>query len=217
MELMKHLSTETRAAPSFDTSRKPSATSDYRFQTSPLLIKRPVFIAIEITLAWLTVSLALGLLLAWLFTDEWQKTALPKTQEPIYAVITPVALDACEDAVRNILREEKIHFATASAIISATGRQTLDQVITEISKCKNAVLTIEGHTDNTGSVSFNKKLSLERANTVAKALQAADLEGFTFITRGLGSEESIASNETSEGRYENRRIEFYLRKGGEHE
>lgn len=214
MDQIKLLTPEIHTQPSFENDKQANEATTTPANVSPLLIKRPILCYTAFTLLWLAISLIIGTLLAWVFADEWQKTALPKTQEPLLAVIKPKPnpLDLCETTIRNLLKAEKIHFATASAVISTKGRKTLDKVIIELRKCDNAVLTIEGHTDNTGSAQFNKKLSLERANSVATEISSANLKGFTLITQGLGSSEPIASNKTEKGRYENRRIEFYLSK-----
>ena len=73
-------------------------------------------------------------------------------------------------------------------------------------------LEIIGHTDSTGSKKHNLKLSLERAINAAKLLREYGLDKRFSIVKiiGKGGEEPIDSNETVEGRYNNRRIEIIL-------
>lgn len=213
MTQMRLASPESRTQPTFAADGK-STVVHTQPTKSALLLARPLWIASVTTLLWLMLSLLVGAFIAWLFIDEPQKPITPKIQEPLPVIISPppVALESCETTVRTLLRKEKIHFATASANISAKGMKTLDKVINALKKCKHAELLIEGHTDNTGSATFNKQLSLARANAVADVLKNANLDTFNFKTRGRGSEAPIAANTTTAGRYQNRRIELYLNK-----
>ena len=68
---------------------------------------------------------------------------------------------------------------------------------------------IEGHTDHVGSDEMNQALSEQRAAAVGSYLAAAGgMESITFISRGYGEKRPVASNETSEGRQLNRRVEI---------
>ncbi|MHB1686584.1 MAG: OmpA family protein [Ignavibacteriaceae bacterium] len=67
---------------------------------------------------------------------------------------------------------------------------------------------IQGYTDNIGSEKYNKKLSLERAETVKQFLVAKKVAASRLTTIGLGAENPIVSNKTAQGRGLNRRIEF---------
>jgi outer membrane protein OmpA-like peptidoglycan-associated protein len=70
-------------------------------------------------------------------------------------------------------------------------------------------LLIEGHTDNTGDFDANKTLSEERAQAVKNALvKDHGIEAGRLKTVGLGSTQPTASNDTEEGRAENRRVEL---------
>lgn len=66
---------------------------------------------------------------------------------------------------------------------------------------------LDGHTDNYGEDSYNEALSLKRANVVADAwAQGANIPRTNLTTQGLGKKYPIASNQTSKGRAENRRV-----------
>ncbi len=67
---------------------------------------------------------------------------------------------------------------------------------------------IQGHTDNIGSESFNKKLSEQRAETVKRFLVAKGVADSRLSTVGIGSTSPVSNNKTAEGRSFNRRIEF---------
>lgn len=76
----------------------------------------------------------------------------------------------------------------------------------------NVNVVITGHTDNVGSEKYNQNLSLRRAQSVKNWLVSKGIESNRMRTVGRGKLEPIASNDTEEGRLENRRIEFYVEK-----
>jgi outer membrane protein OmpA-like peptidoglycan-associated protein len=73
-------------------------------------------------------------------------------------------------------------------------------------------VVITGHTDNVGSQKFNQDLSLKRSQAVRNWLVKKGITSNRMRTVGRGQNEPVASNETEEGRAENRRIEFYVEK-----
>ncbi len=71
-------------------------------------------------------------------------------------------------------------------------------------------LRIEGHTDNVGQEAFNVKLSQERAESVAKWLQAHGVDGARLEMKGFGSAKPLVPNDTEEHKHMNRRTEFHV-------
>ncbi len=69
-------------------------------------------------------------------------------------------------------------------------------------------LSIEGHTDNSGSVERNKKLSTDRANTVMYALAGKGTDIKRLKARGFGAEKPSVPNNTEENKAKNRRVEL---------
>ncbi|XXE03754.1 OmpA family protein [Pseudomonas sp. Z3-6] len=65
---------------------------------------------------------------------------------------------------------------------------------------------IDGHTDASGSQAYNEQLSIRRANSVSKVLIGVGMRQENVQSRGLGSSKPVASNDTVEGRTENRRV-----------
>jgi len=71
-------------------------------------------------------------------------------------------------------------------------------------------LTIEGHTDNTGTAELNRTLSEQRANAVRDYLLKQQLPGGSLSAQGLGENNPVADNSTVEGRQKNRRVEIIV-------
>ncbi|MFQ6573038.1 OmpA family protein [Pseudomonas sp. UM16] len=65
---------------------------------------------------------------------------------------------------------------------------------------------VDGHTDASGRAAYNEQLSLRRAKSVANVLTSVGMRPENVETRGLGSREPVASNDTRAGRMENRRV-----------
>ena len=77
----------------------------------------------------------------------------------------------------------------------------------KILKAFSAVnLKIGGYTDNTGSAEGNLNLSQKRADAVKNAIVAMGIDGSRITTEGYGSAHPVATNDTEEGRKQNRRI-----------
>lgn len=98
-------------------------------------------------------------------------------------------------------------FSTGSANLSQASYQTIRELSTLLKKYAPKLrLSIEGHTDNVGSVDANKKLSLQRAVSVKNELVKNGVQKDRLETIGWGSEKPIAPNDTEKGRLKNRRV-----------
>lgn len=86
----------------------------------------------------------------------------------------------------------------------------LDALVTYLLATPKAVILIEGHTDNTGTTTFNQLLSTQRAEAIAQYLIHAGINTQRISTKGYGATKPIASNETETGRATNRRTSFTI-------
>ncbi len=114
-----------------------------------------------------------------------------------------------------ILYAQTVSFEKGKATILPQSYKALDELgkklIEALQKKPDLKIEIVGHTDNTGSFEFNKKLSLERAKAVRDYLvKKFNLKPENFIIRGAGPSEPIAPNDTEEGRARNRRVEVII-------
>lgn len=117
---------------------------------------------------------------------------------------------ACNDAMANVMSGKTIEFATARANITANGMALIDAIAAEAKPCLSAglLVTVTGHTDDDGSDDQNMVLSERRADAVKAALVERGLPAADITTQGYGETRPIATNETPEGRAQNRRIAF---------
>lgn len=103
-----------------------------------------------------------------------------------------------------------ITYATDSSSIASGFYPVLDSVALVINEYKQTYVDIVGHTDSTGSAEYNQRLSEARASSVARYLESQKVLPERIMTRGMGKTAPIASNDTVEGRAENRRVEIHL-------
>ncbi len=103
-------------------------------------------------------------------------------------------------------------FPPRSSELTAGGRKLLDENIAkgEASLTRAVYVEVIGHTDDVGDAKANQKLSEERARTVRGKLVKAGVHPSEIVAVGLGSSQPIASNQTKEGRKQNRRVEVMV-------
>jgi len=103
-----------------------------------------------------------------------------------------------------------ITFGTDQASIQPQFYPTLNQVADTLKQYPKTAIDVLGHTDSTGSESYNQALSERRARSVADYLTAQGVQSVRVATRGYGEMQPIASNETESGRAQNRRVEIRI-------
>ncbi len=101
-----------------------------------------------------------------------------------------------------------INFDTDKAAIKEESRSTIDQIIALLRENPALKVSIEGHTDNTGTAQHNKTLSEQRAQAVLNAVVQGGIGKERLSSRGWGQEKPIADNRTEEGKAKNRRVEI---------
>ncbi len=111
-----------------------------------------------------------------------------------------------EEAVVVLL--EGVTFETASADLTSEARGILDGIAAALVANPEIRVRVNGHTDSTGSRSYNVTLSQARAESVVAYLGVQGVEVDRMEARGVGPDEPVASNTTEQGRAENRRVEL---------
>lgn len=113
-------------------------------------------------------------------------------------------------AVGKSYRVNDIKYATNSAEITKASEYILDELIAFLKDNPGMRIRIEGHTDNVGRLDDNMKLSDDRANNVMRYLVGKGISASRLSYKGLGPTRPVASNDTPEGRAQNRRTEFVI-------
>lgn len=123
----------------------------------------------------------------------------------------PLAVAECQPAFEGLLAKGRIRFATGSAELSRESLALLDHIVDVAQRCKEAEITIEGHTDNVGNEADNIDLSKRRAAAVVSYISEAGIDTSRMSSEGYGQNRPVASNDSAEGRAQNRRIEFVVK------
>lgn len=106
---------------------------------------------------------------------------------------------------------QDILFATDSANLRPDLQRDIQAVSQNLIQYPNSVIQIVGHTDNTGSAAYNQDLSERRARAVASTLISNGVPSNRVSSYGVGLSQPIASNNTAEGRAQNRRVDIVIR------
>jgi OmpA-OmpF porin, OOP family len=141
------------------------------------------------------------------FPQGWQF----KADISVKPATAPVDATVCQQLFSDLLGKGNIRFESGRAVIDPDSTGLLDRLIETAMRCPAAAIEISGHTDGDGEDAFNQALSEKRAQAVADYLVKAGLPADRFTAVGYGSTQPIASNDTDEGKAQNRRIEFLVK------
>ncbi|WP_106478268.1 OmpA family protein [Phytohalomonas tamaricis] len=104
-----------------------------------------------------------------------------------------------------VLRD--VNFKFDSAELTGNAEQILNGVADKLAANENVRVRLEGHTDSVGSEQYNQQLSQRRADAVKNYLASHGVDASRIETKGFGESRPVASNDTAEGRAQNRRTE----------
>ena len=141
------------------------------------------------------------------FPREWQVTA----DISVRPAAAPVDASVCQQLFSDLLSKTKIRFLTGRATLDSDSTGLLDHLVETALRCPNANIEIAGHTDSDGEDVANQALSERRAQAVLDYFVKAGLPADRFTAIGYGSTKPVASNDTDDGKAQNRRIEFLVR------
>ncbi len=103
-----------------------------------------------------------------------------------------------------------VTFDVGSYTIKPAFQSTLDTVANSLQTYPDSLIDVYGHTDSTGSDSFNQRLSEQRAEAVANYMSTRGVNSARIRWQGFGETAPIADNATAEGRAQNRRVEIKI-------
>jgi outer membrane protein OmpA-like peptidoglycan-associated protein len=103
-----------------------------------------------------------------------------------------------------------VYFATEKYNINAKSEETLNKLANIFKEYPDTNILVEGHTDNTGSESYNLTLSKNRAQAVTNFLTDHGIAARRFDTKWYGEAQPKYDNSTAEGRSKNRRVEIAI-------
>jgi len=141
------------------------------------------------------------------FPQGWQL----KAELSVKPAAAPVDPTVCQQLLSELLEKGQIRFEPGRAAIDPDSAGLLDRLVETTLRCPTSKIEIAGHTDADGEDAFNQALSEKRAQAVADYLVKAGLSADRFAAIGYGSSQPVATNDTDEGKAQNRRIDFLVR------
>jgi len=110
----------------------------------------------------------------------------------------------------NLILPSNVTFASNSSDVSSGFYDVLNSVALVIKEFDQTLVVVAGHTDSSGDASYNQSLSVKRAASVSNYLRNQGVIPERLETTGFGESQPVASNNTPEGKAQNRRVEITL-------
>jgi OOP family OmpA-OmpF porin len=141
------------------------------------------------------------------FSQGWQL----KADISVKPAAAPVDATVCQQLFSELLGKGTIRFESGRSTLDPDSAGLLDRLIETALRCPNVNIEIAGHTDAAGENTANQALSERRAQAVVEYLARAGLPASRFTPVGYGSTQPVATNDSDEGKAQNRRIEFVVK------
>ena len=145
---------------------------------------------------------------------EIEKTKIQKERDELAARLSGALgkVSATERTGRGLVVSLSggILFETGKSELKTDAKVSLAKLAGILLMIPNANIQVEGHTDSTGTVETNAKLSLARATSVREFLEAQGVEKGRMLAKGVAAEQPVAPNDTADGRAKNRRVEIIV-------
>lgn len=135
---------------------------------------------------------------------------MDKQAREIDQALPGAAVERVGEGIKLTLNENAVRFDTNKSTLTSQAKANLDKLVPVFNEYADTDINIYGYTDSTGKAEYNLTLSEQRAAAVKNYLISKGLKSSRFKTTGLGIADPIASNDTAEGRTQNRRVEFAI-------
>lgn len=135
---------------------------------------------------------------------------MDKQAREIQTALPGAQVERVGEGIRLVLGENAVRFDTNKSTLTTAAKANLDKLVPVFQSYADTDIVIYGYTDITGKPEYNLTLSEQRAASVKAYLAGKGLNTSRFNTTGLGIADPIATNDTPEGRSQNRRVEFAI-------
>jgi outer membrane protein OmpA-like peptidoglycan-associated protein len=137
--------------------------------------------------------------------------AMMDRQERELRQIEGIDVTRTDDDELKVTMRNEVLFDFDSASLRSSSRDEIREMADVFDRYGDTTIVVAGHTDSTGSVSYNQRLSERRAGAVSNYLEANGVSGSRIDAFGYGESRPKASNSSASGRQQNRRVELYIR------
>ncbi|WP_395062034.1 OmpA family protein [Flavobacterium sp.] len=135
---------------------------------------------------------------------------MDKQAREIQTALPGATVERVGEGIKLTLGENSVRFDTNKSTLTSTAKANLDRLVPVFQSYADTDIVIYGYTDSSGKVEYNQTLSEQRAASVKTYLASKGLNTSRFNTTGMGIADPIATNETAQGKSQNRRVEFAI-------
>jgi outer membrane protein OmpA-like peptidoglycan-associated protein len=135
---------------------------------------------------------------------------MDKQAREIQTALPGAQVERVGEGIKLTLGENSVRFDTNKSTLTTAAKANLDKLVPVFQSYADTDIVIYGYTDITGKPEYNLTLSEQRAISVEKYLESKGLNMSRFKMVGMGIADPIATNDTPEGRSQNRRVEFAI-------
>ena len=135
---------------------------------------------------------------------------MDKQAREIETALPGAKVERVGEGIKLVLGENAIRFDVNKSTLTSTAQANLDKLVPVFQSYADTDIVIYGYTDSSGKVEANQTLSEQRAASVKTYLASKGLNMSRFQSKGMGIADPIATNETKEGKAQNRRVEFAI-------
>ena len=135
---------------------------------------------------------------------------MDKQAREIETALPGAQVERVGEGIKLVLGENSVRFDTNKSTLTSSAKANLDKLVPVFNQYPDTNIQIYGYTDSTGTAEYNLKLSDQRAASVKSYLAGKGISVSRFTTTGLGIADPVATNDTPEGRTQNRRVEFAI-------
>jgi OOP family OmpA-OmpF porin len=126
------------------------------------------------------------------------------------APATAEAVASCQTNVDAVTKGKSISYQSGGSTIAASSMAEVEAIAKAVKDCAGTTMEVAGHTDLTGNVAANQKLSQDRAEAVLKALTDKGVPAGQLVAKGYGVSHPVMAGMSAEANAKNRRTEFHL-------
>lgn len=135
---------------------------------------------------------------------------MDKQAREIQTAIPGAKVERVGEGIKLVLGENSVRFDTSKSTLTPAAKANLDKLIPVFQSYADTDIVIYGYTDSSGNVDKNLILSEQRSASVNAYLSSKGLNVSRFKSTGMGIADPVASNDTAEGKAQNRRVEFAI-------
>lgn len=133
---------------------------------------------------------------------------MDKQARKISEALPGASVERVGEGIKLTLGENSVRFETNKSTLTTVAKANLDKLVPVFKEYAQTNISVFGYTDNSGKEDYNLSLSTKRAEMVKSYLVAKGIDANRFNITGMGIADPIATNDTPEGKSQNRRVEF---------